>query len=173
MRQRFLLCSSLLALALLIGFSACVNPRKGYAPTQPIEFSHALHSGSNEIPCRYCHVGNTEGPSSVVPSVNTCMNCHGEIQGNSPTGKENIKKIREAWRSGQPIRWVKVHDMPDHVRFSHQPHLNAEIDCAECHGEVENMEKVSTQNEFNMGWCVNCHRQPENNASIDCAVCHY
>ncbi|MGM0557157.1 MAG: cytochrome c3 family protein [Myxococcota bacterium] len=173
MSKRFLVCASLLALALLIGFSACVNPRKGYAPSQPVEFSHKLHAGQNEIACRYCHVGNGEGPSSVVPGVNTCMNCHNEVQGRTAQGKENLKKVRAAWREGKPIRWKKVHDMPDHVRFSHQPHIVAGVDCADCHGDVETMEVVSTQNAFNMGWCVNCHREPENNASVDCAVCHY
>ena len=169
MSKRFLICASLLALALLIGFSACVNPRKGYAPSHSLwSLATSCTPGQNEIPCRYCHVGNGEGPSSVVPGVNTCMNCHNEVQGKTAAGQREPQEGSNAWREGKPIRWKKVHDLPDHVRFSHQPHIVANVDCAECHGDVETMEVVETQNAFNMGWCVNCHRQPEHNASVDC-----
>lgn len=173
MKTRYLTIAAALALALLIGFSACVNPRKGYAPKQPIAFSHQLHAGTNQIPCQYCHVSVGEGPKSSVPAVNTCMNCHSQVKGRTPAGREEIKKITDAWQSGEPIEWVKVHDLPDHARFSHQPHIVKGLDCSECHGQVNTMDVVATQNAFNMGWCVNCHRQPENNAPVDCVTCHY
>lgn len=173
MKTRFLSISGLIALALLIGLSACTNPREGYAPEQPIAFSHELHAGVNEIPCKYCHVSPGEGRRSSVPGVNTCMNCHSQVPGNTPEGKKDIQKIRNAWKTGEPIEWVKVHDMPDLVAFSHQPHIMAGLDCVECHGQVNTMDVIETQNEFNMGWCVDCHRQPENNAPIDCTTCHY
>ena len=173
MPNRYLTVLGLTTIALLVFFSACVNPRKGYAPEQPIAFSHQLHAGANQIPCRYCHVSPGEGPISSVPSVNTCMNCHSMVAGRTPEGREEIKKIREAWQTGTPIQWVKVHDLPDHARFSHQPHINFGFDCSECHGQVNRMDVVETQNAFNMGWCVNCHRQPEHNASVECSTCHY
>lgn len=173
MKTRFLSVLGIFILALLIGFAACVNPRKGYAPKQPIAFSHQIHAGQNQIPCKYCHVSPGEGPHSSVPGVNTCMNCHSQVAGRTPFAKREIQKVRDAWQNGDPIDWVKVHDLPDHVKFSHQPHIMRGIDCAQCHGQVNTMDVVATQNAFNMGWCVNCHRQPENNAPVDCAVCHY
>jgi hypothetical protein len=173
MKTRFLSALGIFVLALLIGFAACVDPREGYAPEQPIAYSHELHAGVNQIPCKYCHVSVGESHKASIPSVNTCMNCHSQVQGRTPEGKREIQKIRDAWKTGDPVDWVKVHDMPDHVRFSHQPHIAAGVDCAECHGQVNTMDVVSTQNEFNMGWCVNCHRQPENNAPIECVTCHY
>ncbi|MEM1350499.1 MAG: cytochrome c3 family protein, partial [Myxococcota bacterium] len=130
---------------------------------------HQLHAGQNQIACRYCHVGVGEGPHASIPSVNTCMNCHSLVK----TGSPEIKKIKAAWDSGEPIKWVKVHDLPDHARFSHTPHTNFGLDCTECHGQVNTMEVVAVQNPFNMGWCVNCHRQPEYNAPVDCVTCHY
>ncbi len=169
MKTRYLTVLGVISVVVLISFSACINPRKGYAPEQPIAFSHQLHAGQNQIPCRYCHVSPGEGPHSSVPGVNTCMNCHNLVKPQSP----EIKKIREAWQSGEPIKWVKVHDLPDHARFSHTPHINFGFDCSECHGQVNSMDVVATQNEFNMGWCVDCHRQPEHNASVDCVTCHY
>ncbi len=155
---------------LVVIFAACVNPRKGYRPSQPIPFSHQLHAGVNQIPCQYCHVSPGEGPHASVPGLNTCMNCHSQVAIQKP----EIQKIHNAWKSGEPIKWVKVHDMPDYVRFNHQPHINRGLDCTECHGEVAQMDVVSTQNRFTMGWCLECHRQPENEAaSTDCVTCHY
>ena len=133
MRSRFLKIAMFTALATLIGFSACINPRQGYAPTQPIAFSHQLHAGQNQIPCRYCHTSVGEGPHASVPSVNTCMNCHSLVKTNSP----EIRKIHAAWKSDEPIEWIKVHDLPDHARFSHQPHITAGVDCVECHTSHE------------------------------------
>lgn len=175
MNRRYLTLMGLAAVAILVAFSSCVNPRKGYAPTQPIAFSHQLHAGVNQIPCRYCHVSPGEGQHSSVPGVNTCMNCHSQVGTTRPA----IQKIHEAWKSGERIEWVKVHDLPDHVRFIHQPHINAGLDCTECHGAIDTMDVVATQNQFNMGWCIECHRQPDvndhttNQASTDCATCHY
>lgn len=173
MNTRFLFAFIIVVLALLIGFAACVDPREGYAPSQPVAFSHQLHAGDNEIPCQYCHTSVGESPHASVPSVNTCMNCHSQVGGRTPAGQREIKKIKDAWTNNDPIDWVKVHDMPDHVKFSHEPHIGSGLDCTECHGQVNTMDVVSVQNEFNMGWCVNCHRQPEHNAPVDCVTCHY
>ncbi|MFW5967624.1 MAG: cytochrome c3 family protein [Persicimonas sp.] len=173
MKTRFFTAFGIATLALLIGFSACVDPREGYTPSQPIEFSHKLHAGNNEIPCEYCHTSVGESPHASVPTVDTCMNCHNQVEGNTDSGKQEIQKVRDAWREGESIEWVKVHDMPDHVQFSHEPHINEGVDCTECHGQVNTMDTVSVQNEFNMGWCVDCHREPENNAPVDCVTCHY
>jgi hypothetical protein len=97
------------------------------------------------------------------------MNCHSLVKTQSP----EVQKIRKAWEENTPIEWVKVHDLPDHARFSHQPHINAGFDCVACHGQVNAMEVVEVVKPFNMGWCVNCHRQPEHNAPLDCVSCHY
>lgn len=169
MDGRHLSAIGFVVIVLLVGFSACINPRKGYAPEQPIAFSHKIHAGINKVPCRFCHVSPGEGPISSVPSVNVCMNCHSQVA----TDRPEIKKIHEAWNTGTPVEWVRVHDMPDHVKFIHQPHLNFGFECSECHGAVESMDIVETQNAFNMGWCVNCHRQEQHNASTDCVTCHY
>ncbi len=169
MNARYLILSGVLFLALLVGLSACMNPREGYAPEQPIAFSHELHAGVNEIPCQYCHTEAGDGPQASVPGINTCMNCHSQVA----TDRPEIKKIHEAWREGTPIEWVKVHYLPEHVLFSHQPHISRGIDCTECHGQVNTMDVVETRTPMNMGWCVDCHRQPQYNAPIDCVTCHY
>ena len=169
MNGRHLTVLGFAVIAIVVAFAACTNPRKGYRPTQPIAFSHQLHAGVNQIPCQYCHVGAGEGPNATVPSVNVCMNCHSQVA----TQRPEVQKIHNAWKSGEPVEWVKVHDMPDHVRFIHQPHIDFGLDCTECHGNVDKMDVVETVNEFNMGWCINCHRQPEHNAPVDCVTCHY
>lgn len=170
MDARHLSILGIIAVFITVIVAACINPREGYRPIQPIAFSHQLHAGVNQIPCQYCHVSVGEGPNASVPSVNTCMNCHSQVAVQRP----EVQKLHNAWKTGDPIKWVKVYDLPDHVRFIHQPHVNAGIDCTECHGDVAQMDVVSTQNRFNMGWCIECHRQPENvAASTDCVTCHY
>ena len=170
MNARQLAFLGIIGVVLVVVAAACVNPRKGYRPKQPIAFSHQLHAGVQQIPCQYCHVSPGEGPNSSVPGVNTCMNCHSQVA----LDKDEVKKIHKAWETGEPIKWVKVHDMPDYVKFIHQPHINFGLDCTECHGDVASMDVVATTNRFNMGWCIECHRQPEHEtASTDCVTCHY
>lgn len=182
MHSRYFAVGGICILAVLIGFAACVNPREGYAPEQPIKFSHQVHRGDQEIQCTYCHSNVTEGPQASLPGADTCMNCHSQIKGSTPFFKEQISKVRKKWKSGEEIEWVKVHDLPDHVQFSHQPHLLEGFDCSECHGEVPkpsmnagpgDVDRIAVENRFNMGFCVDCHRQPENNAPVDCVTCHY
>ena len=169
MIARYLTIAGVLSLVAAIGFSACFDPREGYAPEQPFEFSHEMHAGVNEVPCGYCHTEPGAGPVSSVPDVDTCMNCHATVA----TDSEQIQELTRHYEEGQPVEWVKVHDQPDHVQFSHQPHVQRGIDCVECHGQVNRMDVVEVTNEFNMGWCIDCHRDPEHNAPIDCVTCHY
>ncbi len=160
--------------------AACTQPRKDYQPDQPIPFSHYIHAGQHEISCQYCHTAPAMGRHSTVPSGDICMNCHSMVAPNSP----HIKLLKEKYEKGERIEWVKVHDLPDFAYFNHQPHIayftqNVEGNdkpgqiqgvCANCHGEVNAMKVVSTKNEFNMGWCVNCHRQY--GAPLNCTTCH-
>ncbi|MCY4443348.1 MAG: cytochrome c3 family protein [Proteobacteria bacterium] len=139
----------------------------GYMPDQPVPFSHKLHAGDRQISCEYCHSGARRSASAVVPDLATCMGCHQVVA----IDKEPIKLITEKYRKNEPLQWVKVNDLPDHVRFSHQPHVLAGVSCESCHGEVKEMEKVSQWAPLQMGWCIGCHK--ENNASISCQSCHY
>ena len=182
MHIRYFAVGGILTLSGMIAFAACVNPREGYAPEQPVKFSHQIHVGDQEIQCTYCHTEVTDGPKASVPGLDTCMNCHSEVKGESTLAKQEIEKVRKHWREGTPIQWTKVHDMPDHVQFSHQPHILAGKQCSDCHGDIPKpsleagpgeVDRITVENQFNMGWCVNCHRKPENNAPVDCATCHY
>ncbi len=134
----------------------------GYEPDQPIAFSHKVHAGENNIDCKYCHFGATESKHSGIPSVQLCMNCHNVIKKGTNTGTDEIAKIHAAVKEGKQIEWVKVHNLPDHVYFSHAQHVNAGgLDCAECHGEVEKMGRLQQVNDLSMGWCIECHRTKE------------
>lgn len=139
----------------------------GYAPTQPIPFSHKKHAGDNQIPCLYCHSNADNSKHATVPSMNVCMNCHSVVKTDSP----HIKKLTQLYKQGSPIEWVKVHDVPDFVFFNHKRHVKKGIDCAHCHGDVASMDKVQQEKSLNMGFCVNCHRA--NGAPTDCYTCHH
>lgn len=129
---------------------------QGYAPTQPIAFSHKLHAGQYQINCSYCHTTVYKGMSASIPSANICMNCHNAIATNSP----QIKKIYTAIENETPIEWVRVHNLPDFAYFNHAQHTNVGgVECQSCHGQIQNMEVVQQVSPLTMGWCINCHRE--------------
>lgn len=146
---------------------------KGYKPEQPIKFSHKIHAGDNEIACQYCHNTVEKSRHASIPSVNVCMNCHKGISEGSVTGKTEIAKIYAAAgfdpSSGKydeskanPLKWIKVHNLPDHVYFSHQQHVVVgKQDCANCHGDVKSMTVVEQKSPLTMKWCIECHRRTE------------
>lgn len=143
-----------------------------YKPTQPIKFSHKIHAGDNEIACQYCHSTVEKSRHAGIPTVNTCMNCHKGIQSGAVTGEAEISKIYAAAGFNtksmnydgpqNPIQWVKVHNLPDHVYFSHMQHVVVgKQDCANCHGDVKKMTVAEQVSPLTMGWCIDCHRRTE------------
>ena len=138
------------------------------APTQPIIFSHKVHAGDNEIPCQYCHVYAARTPSAGVPSVNKCFGCHQYIAADQP----EILKVTQYWEDQEPITWIKVYDTPDFVHFTHKRHIQAEVECQECHGPVETMDVIERQGTLRMPWCVSCHTEKETENGRDCYTCH-
>ena len=138
-----------------------IGIQQNYQPTQPIAFSHKIHAGQYEIDCNYCHTGVNISKSANIPSVNICMNCHGVIN----TDKPEIQKILTAYEENRPIEWVRVHNLPDLAYFNHKQHVAVGgIECATCHGPIEEMDVVYQYSELTMGWCINCHRETEVNA---------
>ena len=161
-----------------------VGVDQGYKPVQPIAFSHKIHSGENKIDCQYCHSSAKHSKHSGIPSVNVCMNCHmniaevaegteveydGIILRKNDLDKE-IQKIYDAagWDAEnleytgetKPIKWIRIHNLPDHVNFVHAQHVTvAGIDCKQCHGPVEEMDEMYQYSPLTMGWCIDCHRE--------------
>ncbi len=145
--------------------------QQGYAPVQPIWFSHKVHVTQNGIDCEYCHVDARTSRHAGVPSLNVCMNCHSQVKEGTISGKKEIAKIYEHLginpktgqkdKPGKPIQWIKVHNLPDHVYFNHAQHVQAgKVACQECHGPVEKMNRVVEFKELAMGdFCLDCHRK--------------
>ncbi|HRX51889.1 MAG TPA: cytochrome c3 family protein [Candidatus Krumholzibacteria bacterium] len=129
----------------------------GYQPQQPVPYSHALHAGELGIDCRYCHTGVEVGAKATIPPTATCMNCHATVR----TESEKLQLVRDSYATGEPVEWVRVHDLPDFVFFNHSAHVERGIGCESCHGRVDQMEVVSQFAGLNMGWCLKCHREPE------------
>lgn len=135
-----------------------VGVHQGYAPTQPIAFSHKLHAGTNQIQCQTCHTGVERSKSANIPSTNICMNCHSYVKKESP----EIQKLYKAMETGTPVEWVRIHNLPDFVYFNHQQHVKVGgVECQECHGPIEEMEVVYQHSPLTMGWCIDCHRKKE------------
>ena len=189
-----------------------IGIQQNYKPAQPIEFSHKLHAGVNGIDCNYCHSSARKSKHSGIPSANVCMNCHANIVEGPVHGTKEIAKIYEAvgydvdsrtYIEGyeqKPIKWVRIHNLPDLAYFNHSQHVVAgNIDCQECHGPIEEMDVVYQQEKLTMGWCINCHRDTkidldnpyyheyndwvekhkkadltvENIGGLECGKCHY
>ena len=133
-----------------------IGVSQGYKPTQPIAFSHKIHAGDNQINCNYCHTTVYKSKSASIPSVNICMNCHSQIQTESP----EIQKIYRAVERNEPIQWVRIHNLPDLAYFNHSQHTQVGgIECQTCHGPIQEMDVVYQYSPLTMGWCINCHRE--------------
>jgi hypothetical protein len=130
--------------------------RVGYAPVQPVPYSHAKHVGELGLDCRYCH-STIDTAGAAIPTSQTCMNCHSQIRTASPA----LALVRESAQTGRPIPWVHVHVMPSFLYFDHSIHLNRGIGCVECHGKVNTMDVVTQVKPMSMGFCLDCHRAPE------------
>ncbi|HDZ06898.1 hypothetical protein LCGC14_0050880 [marine sediment metagenome] len=169
------------------GWMMQVGIDQGYAPIQPIHYSHKIHAGDNKIECKYCHSSARVSKTSGIPSLNVCMNCHksvyeytGNPEGPSQEDLENgytndfytgeIKKLYKAvgWDEenqkytgeSQPVEWIRVHNLPDFAYFNHSQHVSvAGIECQTCHGPVEEMEIMYQYSPLTMGWCIDCHRE--------------
>jgi mono/diheme cytochrome c family protein len=145
-----------------------IGIQQGYQPRQPIAFSHKLHAGEHQIDCNYCHTTVYESKNASIPSANICMNCHSQIQKESP----EIQKIYRALERNKPIEWVRIHNLPDLAYFNHAQHTQVGgVECQTCHGPIQEMDVVYQYSPLTMGWCIDCHRETplntEGNAYYD------
>jgi len=158
-----ILCGSVLAVGLLGAAPwLALRPeftRVGYAPEQPVPFSHELHAGKLGMSCVYCHANVERSPHATVPDSQTCMNCHQAVKPTSPL----LSKVRESYEKGVPVEWKRVHRLPDYAFFNHAQHVNRGIGCVSCHGQVNEMPVVVHEKPLSMSWCLSCHRHPEPN----------
>lgn len=145
---------------------------KDYLPAQPIKYSHQTHAGKLQINCVYCHSGAEKGRTAGVPSANVCMNCHKAVSSGPKTGEAEIAKIYEAVgynpatgkydKPEKPIKWVRVHTLPDFAYFNHSQHVVAgKQDCANCHGDMTKVDEAPQNSPLTMAWCIDCHRKTE------------
>ncbi len=175
--------------ATVVARVAHLGVQRGYAPAQPIAFSHRLHAGDNQIPCLYCHDAARRSRHAGIPSSSLCMNCHALLEKQTSA----LERIREAALLDRPLMsWVKVHNLPDFVAFNHSRHVGAGVACQRCHGPVETMERIAQVAPLTMGWCLECHREhagipagplaraarrlealPPLASGLDCASCHH
>ncbi|HEA23265.1 MAG TPA: c-type cytochrome [Pricia antarctica] len=166
------------------GWMMQIGVDQGYAPIQPIHYSHRIHAGENKIECKYCHSSARVSKHSGIPSLNVCMNCHKSIyqvseetltEGKQEYGVDYNKEIKKLYAAvgwdeqnqkytgeSQPVEWIRIHNLPDFAYFNHsQHHIVGGIQCQECHGPVEEMEIMYQYSSLTMGWCINCHRETE------------
>ncbi len=142
-------------------------------PRQPVLFNHQIHAGKLGMNCLYCHYGAEKSSIANLPPVSTCMGCHKIAVADRP----EVQKLTGYFERGEPIPWIEVYRLPDHVKFNHKRHVKAGIQCQDCHGPVQEMAVVYAYPPLKMGWCVTCHRQrlndPQFPATMDCLACHH
>jgi len=151
-------------LALSAGWFVAMIQRSDYVTAanqfieQPVQFSHQHHVGGIGIDCRYCHTAVEVSASAGIPPTKTCINCHSQIWATSPY----LEPIRASFRDEQPLRWIRVHDLPDFVYFNHSIHVNKGVGCETCHGRVDRMPLMVQQASLQMEWWLECRRDPAN-----------
>lgn len=166
-KQRWVNITALLITAVFISNTLFVSAKniglsKNYSPMQPIKFSHKIHVKQNEIQCVFCHNSPEFSRESGIPSTNICMICHNKIKSGTMSGQFEINKIKKSFKNKKPIEWVKIHNLPDHVFFSHAQHVSVgKIDCKTCHGPIDEMNRTYQYSSLSMGWCIKCHREKE------------
>lgn len=151
--------AALLGGAVVGGFWYYGTPKHlqvGYAPRQPVPYSHRLHAGIMGMDCRYCHANVERSGEAMIPPTQTCMNCHSLVR----TDSARLAPVRQSWQTGQPIPWVRIHRLPDHAYFDHSVHISVGVGCSTCHGRVDQMDVVRQDQPLSMSWCLDCHRNP-------------
>jgi hypothetical protein len=163
-KRRWINYLSLTITGIFIGYTLVINSLKigrsqDYSPVQPVKFSHAVHAGQNATDCIYCHSTAPYSKTAGIPALNVCMNCHLIVRNGTRSGTFEISKIISHYENKKPLEWIKVHNLPDHVFFSHAQHVTAgKVNCSECHGNVKEMDHIRQVSDLSMGWCINCHR---------------
>jgi len=141
--------------------------QEGYSPVQPIKFSHKLHAGDNQINCFYCHPAANHSSVAGFPALAQCMNCHAVIREGSNSGTVEIGKLLKAFQNGKPLHWVRINNLPAHVSFNHSIHVGGEnLDCKDCHGNIETMHQINQQVGLSMKWCLDCHKTTKVNPAF-------
>lgn len=140
----------------------------GYAPKQPVPFSHKLHAGQLKMDCRYCHNTVEQAAHAAIPPTQTCINCHSPSDGNGTVeltavhaASPKLAEVHRSWAEDKPVRWNRVHDLPDFVNFNHSAHVTRGVSCVSCHGRIDQMDVVSQVKTLSMASCLDCHRNPE------------
>ena len=188
----YVLLVGLIASAVALTWQLRVYPfpgnQEGYAPAQPIAYSHKLHAGDLAINCQYCHYNAAKGPHAGIPPASLCMNCHRQVTASWEVTRAERDKARQEGRpprriispelqklydalaldgelqpdpnkTPEPIAWVRVHNLPQYTRFDHRAHVNASVKCQECHGPVGTMDVMRQSADLSMGWCLKCHKE--------------
>ena len=152
-----LVCAVVLGVAALLGYPFTPwSTGQAEQPLQPIQFDHRHHVRDDGIDCRYCHAEVEVSAYAGVPATEVCMGCHAQIWTASP----DLELVRQSWFEREPIRWVRVNDVPDFVFFNHAIHVNKGVGCETCHGRVDRMAVVEQYAPLTMSWCLDCHREP-------------
>jgi hypothetical protein len=160
--SRFSIFGALFLFVGLLWLIAAVNrsayvTEQGVAREQPVPFSHEHHVGGLGIDCRYCHTSVETSAFAGIPATSICMNCHSQIW----SASDVLKPVRDSFQNGTPIRWTRVHNLPDFTYFNHAIHVQKGVGCSTCHGPVDRMPLMRQEHSLQMEWCLGCHRQPE------------
>jgi len=136
------------------------------AEPDSVPFDHSIHAGTYQMKCLFCHVDADKSTTAGLPSVRKCMGCHKFVDKKKPA----VQTLAKLWEAEKAPRWRRIYQLPDYVYFSHQVHVNAQVACTRCHGDVPSMKSITRVSSLTMGWCLDCHR--ERQATHDCLACH-
>lgn len=144
-------------------------PKRTLVIEQPIMFNHKRHQ-EKDVACYDCHQFYKKYAVAGIPGTDLCFSCHKSDKDLKEKGEK--RKLHEYFTNKIEIPWRRINTpMPPDVVFNHKRHVVKDIECAECHGKVE--ELVDTKRlvqDFTMDGCIECHEREQ--ASVDCLTCH-
>lgn len=150
-----------------------------------IRFNHKKHVQELKLSCKSCHTAAYASEASsdtLLPKPEaTCDACHDVdhadrakvTAGKDENGQCSFCHLGES--AGVGGRVARLVIPAPNLRFNHKKHLDRNINCAQCHGKIEELELATRDQLPRMAGCLTCHAMPaasRGDAKGACTTCH-
>jgi hypothetical protein len=169
------------------GSAASPVPSDEIFPPQtiPLRFNHKKHVQGLKLTCKVCHAAAYTSEASsdrLLPKPGeTCDNCHdvdhadlSHVKAGAEAGGQcGFCHLGAAAGDGGLVARVVM--PPPNLRFAHGKHLARNIQCAQCHGQIGELELATRDQLPRMAGCFTCHAMTgasQGAAKGACTTCH-
>lgn len=149
--------------------------QQGYAPKQPVDYSHRLHAGELNIDCRFCHTAASESQHAGIPTSDVCMKCHKFVTASFDAIQQESRLASEDERDPVPV-------VSDDLRVFYQQALGFDEDlpAKDLIAQLAALPAPDNQTQESIGWIrvhnlpdyVSFNHQAHVAAGVSCQHCH-